>query len=150
LTLSAFVSMLWSMTRAWFVIAMLVVTGCAGSFGSERSRRTIRALNVTTLVASTAMLAMDACQTHSAAAEGWSDGRSEGGNSRVIMGSHPGEGTVVAYFAGVAIANVAVWYLMPERWRSVVPGAIIGIQVPVVIGNMSSTSGCGGAREAGQ
>lgn len=133
------------MTRLLILIVM--ASGCAGTFGGERVRRTMRAANVATLVASTAMIALDACQTHSAAREGWSDGRQEGGNSRVIMGSHPSETMVVSYFAGVAVANAVAWYLMPERWRSVLPAAIVAVQIPTVVGNMSSVSGCGGAYE---
>lgn len=109
--------------------------------GGEGCTPSWRTVDRATLIASTAILACDWGQTRSAAAEGWT-GRREG---NVLMGERPSTSTVDAYFAATAVLNTAVWVVLPAKWRSVIPGVVIGAQVRTVAGNFATTRGVCGA-----
>jgi hypothetical protein len=97
-------------------------------------------VDVVTLVLSTAALTVDWRQTRDAAREGWSGGRWEGGYpAQMAIGAHPSTRTVDGYFALTAAANVALWAVLPPRWRSVVPGFVLSVEVVTVGGNLSTT-----------
>lgn len=99
-----------------------------------------RAIDTTMLVVSTAALALDWRQTRSAAAEQWSGGRWEGGYpAQMAIGAHPSARTVDCYFAVAAAANIALWAVLPPRWRSVIPGVVIGAEAWTIAGNLSTT-----------
>jgi hypothetical protein len=85
-------------------------------------------VNRATLVASTAAVACDWGHTRSYAAAGW-PGVHE---SNPIMGREPTTGTVDLYFAYAIAANALVWLAMPEKYRSVVPIAVLGVQANTV------------------
>ncbi len=94
------------------------------------------------LATSTASLAVDWTQTRSAAREGWSGGRTEGGiPAMAVMGTTPATHAVDAYFAGCAVANTVLWAVLPPKWRSVVPGFVIGVQAYTIRSNLAVTSG---------
>lgn len=96
-----------------------------------------------TLVASMSLLACDWGQTRSAATEGWGGGQWEG---NLIMGERPSSSIVDAYFASTVVINAALWALLPRGWRSVVPGAVIGVQSYTVATNARTTRGVCGLR----
>jgi hypothetical protein len=52
-----------------------------------------------------------------------------------ILGAYPSKEAVLAYFGVTALALGASWYLLPPRWRNVVPGVAIVVELPVVIRN---------------
>lgn len=99
-------------------------------------------VNQVALVASTAAIVCDGAQTYRAAAGDWGHGSLM--ESNPIMGTAPSKGRVVGYFAGAAIANVAVWLVMPERYKSVAPAGVLAMQVDPIATNVRSTrSVCG-------
>lgn len=99
-----------------------------------------RTIDTTVLVASTAALAIDWRQTRNAAVERWSGGRWEGGYpAQMTLGAHPSTHSVDGYFALAAATNIALWTILPARWRSVIPGIVIGAEVSTIAGNLSTT-----------
>jgi hypothetical protein len=88
------------------------------------------------LALSTAGLAADAVQTCSAALDGWSLGRRE---LNPIYAGNPSCGEVTLYHASVALFNAGLWLALPPRWRSIIPGFIIGVQAQSVVHNLRST-----------
>ena len=109
---------------------------------SERSHdRLWRAIDLTALAVSTAALACDWGQTHAAAADHWAMMYEK----NPVLGQAPSTSTVNAYFAVAVVANTALWLLLPDRYKSIVPGVVIGVQakaigVPVMA---RATSLCG-------
>lgn len=98
------------------------------------------AIDTTVLVASTAALAIDWRQTRNAAVERWSGGRWEGGYpAQMTLGAHPSTHSVDGYFALAAATNIAFWTILPARWRSVIPGIVIGAEASTIVGNLSTT-----------
>lgn len=131
--------------KALAILLVMATAACSGTFGGER--RTLRTVNATMLAVSTASIIWDGCQTLSAAHEDWSGGRTETGHGHairggLIMGTAPSEATVVGYFIGAAVVNAAVWYLMPERWRWVVPAGVTVAQADTINKNFKATSWC--------
>jgi hypothetical protein len=116
------------------VLAVLVLgSGCA-QFGRSSP------VDVAALAMSTASLAVDWRQTRSAAVDGWSGGRWEGGvPAGQMIGAHPSVGRVDGYFLGAAMVNAALWAALPRHWRSVIPGFVIGAEVYTVVGNLPTT-----------
>lgn len=104
------------------IVVMLALTGCANVH-----------VNRATLVGSTASLALDWWKTRGYAADSW-PGRSEETNP--LMGRAPSTGRVDLYFASFVAVNAVVWYLMPERWRSVVPTGILAVQAQAAYRNI--------------
>jgi len=99
-------------------------------------------VNRATLAASTASLAWDWAQTRRWAEHGWQYPGTHGdmlvsGENNPILGSHPGVHAVDGYFAITAAVNLALWIVMPDRYRSAVPGALLTIEAPAIIGNIS-------------
>lgn len=104
-----------------------------------------RVVDMTALAVSAAALVVDWGYTHSAAADNWGHGwcwhghylgRHEGGTAQWAIGRKPSTQAVDAYFAAWAVADVALWAVLPDRWRAIVPGMIIGVEVLPVIGNI--------------
>jgi hypothetical protein len=98
----------------------------------RRSDQRWRAIDVSALALSTAGLACDWGQTHSAAAAGWHknvDGMSyyEVETNPLISG-RPSVGTVNLYFAVVTAANAVLWAVAPRKYRSIVPVAVLAMQ----------------------
>jgi hypothetical protein len=111
------------------VLVLVLVSGCS-----------FKNLNRATLAASTASLACDWGQTRSAASNHWK-GRYE---ANPIMGMNPSTGTVDVYFASTIAINAAIWYLMPEKLKSLLPVGVIGVQANTIAGNLDTTQGvCG-------
>lgn len=111
-------------------IAMVAVmmAGCASSGFSQ-----------TTLATSTALLVCDGMDTVHAAGTGWMDGHE--GNP--IMGSHPSVTVVGAYFLGVIATNTALWEIIPDRYRWIIPSMVSAVQVNTIVGNAPYTGVCG-------
>jgi len=87
-------------------------------------------VNRATLIASTAALACDWAQTRSFAERGWALRSAYGGDylpkleTNPIMGTAPSPMTVDLYFAGIAIANVALYLVVPESYRWLAPAVL--------------------------
>lgn len=95
-------------------------------------------VNAGTLVASSALVACDWNQTRHAAARGWHIGELPQWEANPLLGRAPSTGAVDAYFAGTIAVNAAVWYFVPARWRSVLPGFVIGAESATVLDNAQS------------
>lgn len=98
-----------------------------------------RAIDTTMLIASTAALAIDWRQTRGAADAHWND-RAEVGIASMALGRTPSSRGVDCYFAAAALANVALWAVLPPRWRSVVPGVVLGVEARTIAVNLPTTS----------
>lgn len=103
-----------------------------------------RAIDTTALVVSTVSLAVDWQMTHAAAAQGWRGGYGNRREANPIMGPHPTTGMVNTYFLSTIVMNAALWYVLPPRYRSVIPAAVIGVQANTIAGNIAA-NGLGGA-----
>ena len=120
-------------------LAMLVAAMLAGCATANRH------LGRAALVASTAALACDWGQTRSQASAGWIRRRANGeewstSERNPILGQHPGTGAVDAYFVTSAFLNLMIWAALPERYRWAGPTAVMIIEAPTVVGNLTTTS----------
>ena len=107
----------------------------------NRHDRLWQAIDVTALVVSTAALAWDWKQTRTWAGDNWQRSDGNGGmwvnhENNPIIGARPGMHTVDVYFALTAATNLAIWYLMPEKYRSVVPAALVVAEASAIAGNI--------------
>lgn len=84
-----------------------------------------------TLAVSTGALALDWQQTRERAAGNWRATH----ESNPLMGRKPTPFVVDAYFATTLVGNAVLWYVLPQRWKSVIPGVIIGVESPVITSN---------------
>ena len=109
-------------------------TGCAGQANMHARRLTASAAVMS--------LAMDWCQTSSAAREDWSNGRREGGMpTKHIIGTTPSQSEVGMYFAVGTVAIIGVAQLVPERFRPWFYGAVTVVEAKVISGNLATASG---------
>jgi hypothetical protein len=115
---------------------MLRIAVLALLIGCNPSQRKL--LNYTTLTASTALIACDWVQTRAAAKTQWSDFE----ELNPILGQAPSVQRVDGYFTVATLANAALWYLLPEQVKSVVPGFVSGFQLKTVIGNNQTIGRC--------
>ncbi len=103
-------------------------------------------VNRATLAASTVALAWDGVYTYRAAAANWHGGPPCSGGVQIesnpIMGRNPSTGTVVSYFATAISLNAVLWLAMPERYKSLVPLGIIGVQTRTIAGNIDQSHNC--------
>lgn len=115
------------MSRAVLVLSLLAAGACT----APQRARALTVANALTLATSTTTLAVDYHQTYGMARLGWRDHHE--GNP--IMGTTPSTGEVSVYFASAALINAALWVALPPRWRSVVPIAVIGVQLQTISAN---------------
>lgn len=80
------------------------------------------------------MLVCDWGQTRSAAANGW-DGQWEG---NPIMGRKPTTNAVDLYFLAAIGLNTLVWYVMPRRYRMIIPVVVTLTQLQPVSHNIET------------
>jgi hypothetical protein len=117
------------MAKPLVLVMLLSLLGCANM-----------RVNRAALVASTLALACDAGQTMRAARGGW-DGQAEG---NPIMGPAPDQAMVAGYFVGAIAVNTLAWLVTPDKYRAVLPAAVVGVQARVIVGNASNNTGwCG-------
>ncbi len=95
-------------------------------------------VNRTALVTSTAALACDWAQTRASAAEGWNQFVEE----NPVMGASPSVRVVDAYFLTVAAINTTIWYLLPERFKSVLPVGVTVAQAKTIHHNNQTIGWC--------
>jgi hypothetical protein len=110
------------------IVIALVLSGCANVH-----------VNRAALVASTAALALDWHYTRGAAASGWRCGGAsleEVGMARAVIGQTPSARDVDVYFAASAVLNLAIWSVVPVRYKSAIPIGVIGIQAKAIVRNM--------------
>lgn len=81
-------------------------------------------VNRAALVASTAALACDWGHTRHYAEGGWATTH----DVNPVLGRTPSVRAVDGYFLGIALTNVLIWSLVPERWRLVVPAGVLAVQ----------------------
>lgn len=103
-----------------------------------RHDRLWQAIDVTALALSTAALVIDWRQTHGAAADNWRTTQ-EVGVASMAVGSSPSTRVVDGYFAATIAVNAALWALLPRRWRSAIPLAVIGIETSTIVSNLPRT-----------
>jgi hypothetical protein len=130
-----------AMQRAAVLVAAILATGCAGASGLTIANRV-------GLGVQTAALACDWGQTRSYAADGWSLGHTEGNPIITAMGSNqPSTAVVDAYFLAMVGLSALGWYVLPPRYKLVVPIVITAIQADAVVHNLTrkvgATSVCG-------
>lgn len=114
--------------KATIVVALALASGCANVH-----------VNRAALVMSTAMIACDWAQTDSEAATQWSNYYEK----NPIIGLTPTRGEVAAYFTAAVVLNAAVWYLLPERYRAIVPAGVSVIQMKSIAHNIPRVGVCG-------
>ncbi len=137
-----------AMTKTALVLAMMVATGCAGTFGGPSRTRPLAwhdHANRVGAVLTVASMACDFGGTEQAALDGWSYGRQEGGMpAHAVMGGTPSPVVVGVYFAGSTAILLAAAQVIPEKWRPLVYGAIVAVEGTVIVNNVSTTRGiCG-------
>lgn len=122
------------------LIVLLFATGaCSGTWGGTKHvNRAGAAAVVTSMV-------LDWRGTRNAAARDWhmQDGRLavEGGMpASQVMGSTPSVRTVDVYFLCSTVALLTVAQLLPERYRWILYGAVTGVEVYTVAGNLATTN----------
>lgn len=114
-------------------LLVLLLSGCTAG--------QLRAVNYAGAAIATATIAIDWCQTRSAALEGWR-GREEGGMpASHVIGSQPGSGAVDLYFFGATVAVLGVAQLLPARARPALYGLVAGAEFTTARGNLATTSG---------
>lgn len=105
--------------------------------------RSAKVMDVSTMVASNVMLAADATYTVRVARDRWSGGRHEIGMPALqIMGPTPSASAVGAYFVGAIAVNTALWIALPPKWRSIIPGMIIGAQADALAWDYAGCRWC--------
>lgn len=95
--------------------------------------------NGTALGVSSAALACDWSQTRAHASDGWMNHYED----NAILGTTPSPRAVDAYFAGALVAHALAWYLVPERYRSLIPTLVLGVQLAPIAENVRMSGLCG-------
>ncbi len=75
-------------------------------------------------------LAVDMLQTASAIHAGFRE-------NNVLLGSHPSNATMLAYFGSCMLATAAGTYLLPDGLRVFVPALVLMLEVPQIAQNAS-------------
>lgn len=91
------------------------------------------------LVTSTATLACDWMQTRAVAQAA----PSYDWERNPMLGKTPSVGQVDAYFAGSALANLALWAIIPEKWRAAAPAVLTATQIYTIADNTKTIGVCG-------
>ena len=85
-------------------------------------------LPVGMLVVAETSLAIDMLQTASAVHAGLLE-------SNPILGPHPSDGKLLAYFGGCMLGTAAATLLVPEEWRGFAPAIVLLLEVPQIAHN---------------
>ena len=118
------VSMSELVRRRVLVLCLALASGCAGASGWTVAGHV-------GLGVQTAALACDWGQTRRAASAGWKTQA----ESNPLMGREPTTHAVDAYFLGTIAASALVWYVLPKRWKVLVPLAIVAVQADSIAHN---------------
>lgn len=112
--------------------ACLALAGC--------SPAALRGINRAGAAVAAASLAVDWCQTRSAAVERWGGDRQEGGMpAAMLIGHQPSAGAVDAYFALSSLVILGAAQAIPARYRPLAYAAIVGVEAVTVRGNLDTT-----------
>lgn len=118
------------------MLKLIVLAALMGACSISTSRHATR-IGVGLAVASTVC---DWGQTRSAASDGWRTHY----EANPVMGPAPSTHAVDAYMAGAIVTTLAATYLLPERMRPYLLGAVTVAEVYTIAGNLDTTSGlCG-------
>jgi hypothetical protein len=118
----------------------IIAIAIAAALASGCSVATRRHVNHITGVAAAISLAIDYCQTTNAAGHQWMGTSGEIGLPQPMIGSHPSERAVGAYFVASTAVIMGVAQLIPEKYRGLLYGAVIGVEAATIRGNLASTS----------
>lgn len=113
----------------------MVVVLMVGGLGCADMR-----VNNSVLFASSALLVCDWSQTRQAAQRGWHVGDVPQWEGNPMLGRTPSAATVDAYFGATIVLNAALWYLLPDRWKAIGPGAVIGVEAKTIRDNVNVSS----------
>lgn len=102
----------------------------------SRADRVLDIINITALVVSNASLACDGAQTLSMAWSGWGIHHED----NPVLGFRPGPVWVATYFTSTIALNTAIWLLLPKRYRSILPVAVLPVQLTEIRWNMQKAS----------
>lgn len=129
------------MTKLALVVVM-VLGGCAGTFGSaQHGSRRVQVANAVSGGLAIVATALDLCQTHTVAADGWPQGRTDEGMVGMTLGPRPSSYAVDAYFVATSAILVGLTQSVPERYRWAGHLAVAGVGFYA-----AGTSMWGGAR----
>lgn len=120
------------------LICLVVVCGCSGTWGAEH-RTTVRVANVATAATAGLAMAADWCQTRHAASSGRMYEWEGGFPTQPMIGGSPTPHAVDAYFALSTAALAGLAQLVPERYRWVGYGVVLGVEAVTVVGNLQTT-----------
>lgn len=94
------------------------------------------------LVAAEAALAVDMLQTLDIKNHPWRSWYYQGTvllqetrESNPLLGPHPSDAKVIAYFAGCGTATYLAWRWLPRPWRTLLPVALLAVEVPLLASN---------------
>jgi hypothetical protein len=125
--------------RAVFLLALL--SGCGAP--------ALTIANGVGLGVQTAALACDWSSTRSVAERGWVDAQGRGQHEsnpaiQAMGGRKPAPNVIDGYFLGVVALSAIGWYVMPRRYRFVVPLLVTAIEAKAVYNNVVHRTGvCG-------
>lgn len=112
--------------RALLLLALL--SGCGAP--------ALTIANGVALGVQSAALACDWQQTRRASEAGWPGKMTERNQViRVMDGSKPASSAVDAYFIGALALSALGWYVIPRRWRIIVPIVITSVQLDAIVHN---------------
>lgn len=127
------------MTNAIALVLVISLAGC--------STAAVRRLNHAGLAVSSASLAIDWCQTRTAASGGWAGGYVEGGMPTAsVIGPQPSAGAVDAYFVVGSVALIGAAQLVPEKYRPLAYVAISAVEIIAIRNNLETTNCMGVGR----
>jgi len=80
--------------------------------------------------ASTLSILIDWSQTRQAMRQGWAE-------KNPILGSHPSSGRLACYNALAIGGTIGIGALLPQRWRTLWFGSVLGLEAYTIAGNAS-------------
>lgn len=108
------------------MLALLIVVGLA-----RPARAEPKALTAGLLIAAEVSLAVDMLQTIDV------QNRWVRTETNPLLGPHPDTGRIVGYFSAAMVVTAIGTYALPERWRLLVPLAVLAVEVPTIGRNLS-------------
>jgi hypothetical protein len=120
----------WAMPRVAATV-LLVLTLGGGLVGVTRAA----------LATSTVVLVCDWHETRQLADRRWRVGRRTWEEQNPVLGPTPGTAAVDRYFLVVAALNIALWLVLPRRWKLIVPLLLLAWEVRTVLVNVGQGLG---------
>ncbi|HWE23363.1 MAG TPA: hypothetical protein VG496_05425 [Myxococcales bacterium] len=105
------------------VVAVLFVVGF-----SRQAKAELSTFELGLFVAAETSLTVDMLQTTSAMHAGLRE-------SNPLLGQHPSDGKIAAYFGGCMLATAAATYLLPDGMQGLPSVLVLMVQVPQIVSN---------------